>query len=88
MLIYHGRLHLLVVPLQVPILHLLLHEASLEGLHVLTRVQVLELDGVDDLVQEEGRVGDVARYPVQLLLLPQVETLAHKFLADDTGLVL
>ena len=46
------------------------------------------LDGVDDLVQEEGRVGDVARYPVQLLLLPQVETLTHGFLADDAGLVL
>jgi len=46
------------------------------------------LDGVDDLVQEEGRVCDVARYPVQLLLLPQVETLAHRFLADDAGLVL
>ena len=46
------------------------------------------LDGVDDLVQEEGRVGDVARYPVQLLLLPQVETLAHLFLADDASLVL
>ena len=46
------------------------------------------LDGVDDLVQEEGRVGDVARYPVQLLLLPQVETLAHQFLADDARLVL
>ena len=46
------------------------------------------LDGVDDLVQEEGRVGDVARYPVKLLLLPQVETLTHRFLADDTGLIL
>jgi hypothetical protein len=46
------------------------------------------LDGVDDLVQEEGRVGDVARYPVKLLLLPQVETLTHRFLADDARLVL
>ncbi len=44
-------------------------------------------NGIDDLIQQYSWLSDVACNPVQMLLLPQVKTLPHGFLAHDAILL-
>ena len=46
------------------------------------------LDGINDFIQEHSRISDVARDPIQMLLLSHVEALPHRLLAYDTRLFL
>lgn len=52
-------------------------------LHELLVVQVLELDGVDDLVQKLGWVGQVVLYAPQLFLVSYVERIRLLLAAGD-----